>query len=604
MAILLLCLGNGAAAVERIELSAQRIDAPGWSATGVRVDWRPGGAAIVEATVRTPRAAIPAPLHVRLQCPRLPSAAALACDRLALRAAVADLGTLDALLDVQMRDAGHWRADLHHADLALDYNGADGRIATEGLRVALQGSASAAGGLRMLDWRMQTGGGQAYVEPAFADFGTHPLRIDGRVVLPARGAVRLERLDIEQTGVGTLTARAEFDAERPLARHHVELELALPDTAAAAGLYLRPLLATTPLHDLELAGSVTLRAALIDRAPLTADLELAAASVAAPGPAVALQNLRGTLHWQYQTPGRPSQLEWAGGSVGRIPIGATRLAFIAAGSGFALIAPAQLPVLDGALEVSRFALDRIGDDQMSADVDMRLRPIDLRALCRSLGWPEFTGTLAGSLPGLKLRERRLDIDGVLEAAAFDGRIEVRNLSVIEPFGVLPRVKADVRLRRLDLALLTGAFDFGRITGRLDGDFDGLRLIGWEPVAMDARLYSSARDDRPRRISQRAIDNISSIGGGPTGLLSRGFFSLFDDFAYARIGWRCVLDNGICRMSGIGPARQGDGYVLVQGRSLPRIDVVGYSKQVSWPVFLAQLRSIGRSGPAQVSSELR
>lgn len=602
--IALLCLSGAAGAVDRAEVSIGRVEHADWRIDQLRARWQAGKDIDIELGALTQAFAPLGPMRVQLRCPHLPDAGALSCDGLVAQAAVDGLGTLDAVVDLHIGDATRWRAELRRADLRLSYNGADGRVAAEGLQATLQGRASAGAGVRTLEWQLRTLGGQAYLEPAFADFGLHPLRIAGRVVLPADGAAQLEWLDIEQTGIGTLAARGRVDAAQPLARHTIELDLALANAAAAAEMYLRPMLATTPLHDLELAGTARLRAGVRNAALQRLRVDFGDTRVAAPGPAVTLNGLSGTLNWQAEGPALPSTMRWREATVGRIPVGTAQLDFATAARDFALTAPATLPVLDGALDVERLALSKVGSEQMGADVQMRLRPIDLPALCRSLGWPEFAGTLAGTLPGLRLRERRLDIDGTLSAAAFDGQIEVRNLSVIEPFSALPRVRADLRLRRLDLAAVTNAFDFGRITGRLDGDFDGLRLIGWEPVAMSARLYSSADDDAPRRISQRAIDSISSIGGGPTGLLSRGFFSVFDDFAYARIGWSCALDNGVCRMDGIGPAKQGNGYVLVQGRGLPRIDVVGYSRQVSWPVFLAQLKGIGKSGPAQVSSELR
>lgn len=608
IAIALLCLSGAAAAVDRVEISIGRVESADWRIDRLRGAWQSGGDVEVELGTLTQSLAPLGPARVKLRCAQLRGGAVPGCEGLTIQASIPGAATLDALVDLQFRDAAHWRAELRRADLQLSYNSADGRMAADKLRVALQGRARADGDTRTVEWTARTLGGQAYVEPAFADFDQHPLRSEGRMVLPSRGPLQLERLDVEQTGVGTLAAQGRIDATQPLARHDLKLDLVLADAAAAAELYLRPLLATTFLHDLDLNGRIALQVALRDGAPERVRADFAAAAVAAPGPAVTLNGLNGVVDWQANAPALPSMLRWHDGVVGRIPIGGTQLDFAAAARDFALTAPARLPVLDGALEVSRFALSEVGAVQMGADVQMRLLPIDLPALCRSLGWPEFAGTLAGTLPGLRLRERRLDIDGALTAAAFDGQIEVRNLSVIEPFSTLPRIKADLRLRHLDLAAVTSAFDFGRITGRLDGDFDGLRLIGWEPVAMNARLYSSADDDASRRISQRAIDSISSIGGGPTGLLSRGFFSIFDDFAYARIGWSCVLDNGICRMDGTGPAprkRGGgvDGYVLVQGRGLPRIDVVGYSRQVSWPVFLAQLRNIGSSGPAQVRPQL-
>ena len=85
-------------------------------------------------------------------------------------------------------------------------------------------------------------------------------------------------------------------------------------------------------------------------------------------------------------------------------------------------------------------------------------------------------------------------------------------------------------------------------------------------------------------------------------LSTGFLKFFDVFAYDQIGLRCVLKDGVCAMSGVGPAKtgaQGQGYNLVKGRGLPRIDVVGYRDTVSWQRLVQQLAAIARSGSATV-----
>ena len=49
----------------------------------------------------------------------------------------------------------------------------------------------------------------------------------------------------------------------------------------------------------------------------------------------------------------------------------------------------------------------------------------------------------------------------------------------------------------------------------------------------------------------------------------------------------MLSGGVCRMDGLEPAK-GGGYVLVKGRLVPRIDVVGFSREVDWDTFVAQL----------------
>ncbi len=150
---------------------------------------------------------------------------------------------------------------------------------------------------------------------------------------------------------------------------------------------------------------------------------------------------------------------------------------------------------------------------------------------------------------------------------FDGDVTISDLRLQDPFGKWPRFSSNVALDNLDLELMTGAFSFGRITGRLSGRVDGLRLFNWAPVAFDAQLYTPPGDRSKHRISQRAVENIGSIGGGGAGVaaaLSSGFMRFFDDFNYERLGLSCRLENDVCAMDGVAPAPNG-GYYLVKGQ---------------------------------------
>ena len=69
--------------------------------------------------------------------------------------------------------------------------------------------------------------------------------------------------------------------------------------------------------------------------------------------------------------------------------------------------------------------------------------------------------------------------------AFDGTILLKNLQLDDIFGPLPVLQADVELKALDLETLTSTFSFGKITGRLAGQVNRLRLEKWQPVAFDA-----------------------------------------------------------------------------------------------------------------------
>src|SRR5699024_11525304 len=113
--------------------------------------------------------------------------------------------------------------------------------------------------------------------------------------------------------------------------------------------------------------------------------------------------------------------------------------------------------------------------------------VDVSRLCAALGWPEFTGTLGGAIPGLRYVGDHVELDGGLSLNVFGGTVDVTRLAVRHPFGDVPVLSGDIHLQNLNLANLTGVFDFGKITGRLDGAVDNLRLGDWERVAVGASV---------------------------------------------------------------------------------------------------------------------
>ncbi|PIQ13059.1 MAG: hypothetical protein COW70_06725 [Hydrogenophilales bacterium CG18_big_fil_WC_8_21_14_2_50_58_12] len=172
---------------------------------------------------------------------------------------------------------------------------------------------------------------------------------------------------------------------------------------------------------------------------------------------------------------------------------------------------------------------------------------------------------------------------------FDGTAVVKDLSLHEPFGRVPRLSATLDMRNLDLDLLTSAFSFGNMQGRIDVSVAGLELSDWRPVQFDAKVASSP-GNYPKKISQKAVQSISSLGGvGAAAAIQRSFLSFFEQFGYERIGLSCALRNGVCLMDGVEPAPHG--YVIVKGGGIPAISVIGYNHQVSWDELLERLKRV-------------
>ena len=174
-----------------------------------------------------------------------------------------------------------------------------------------------------------------------------------------------------------------------------------------------------------------------------------------------------------------------------------------------------------------------------------------------------------------------------KAQLFGGSVSLTELVMERPFGVAPTLSADIVIQDIDMEPMTAALGFGTITGRLDGRIAQLRMVDWSPVAFDARLNSDPDWKGRKRISQRAVEDISKVGGaGLVAGLQTQLLKLFDDFGYSRIGLACRLRDNVCAMDGVSSA--GDGYTIVEGSGLPRIQVVGFRRRVDWPTLVARL----------------
>jgi len=516
-------------------------------------------------------------------------------------------GTL--AIDTAGRVALRLEADLVDASVSNEA----GTLVGEAVDGSVRLQAVQDGSSWVLDVELSAGRGETYVEPVYANFAEHPVRLGLREVRTGDFATfDLSGFEFEQGTQAKMSGTARVTlppGEEPVTIESASVEIA--DTAVEA-LYtnlLQIAFAGSALGNLETAGSVSGTVTIADNAPMSASLEFRDVILDDRGRRFAVYGLAGSVNWPgpdgAPADAAPSRLSWDSGNAHGILVNGAEVALDLGGDDLVLREPLRVPTMGGALLVNRLEIHDYGRDEARGLLDAELEPIQLGQLTGAFGWPAFSGSLSGRLPQLTYEGNAMTVGGSLTAQAFDGNVELANLEIAQPFGRVPRLTGDLTLRNLDLERVTNTFSFGLIQGRLSGDVTGLELVAWEPAAMDAHLYSTPGDRTPRRISQRAVENLASVGGGggAAAVVSTGFLKFFEVFAYEEIGLRCVLADGICRMSGAGPAGEGAfgrGYYIVKGRGLPRIDVIGYRDRVGWDALVRQLSAITRDATPVVN----
>ncbi len=275
-----------------------------------------------------------------------------------------------------------------------------------------------------------------------------------------------------------------------------------------------------------------------------------------------------------------SALRWESAGWYRLEFGAGSVSMLSSNRGLSVTRWSDLALLDGVFKVDALDIENAGSADLRVTMSGVLTPVSMQGFSHAMGWPIMSGTLSGAIPGVSYRNGLLILTGDLEVQIFGGKVTVQGLRIQDPFDRMPVLTTDVELQEIDLQQLTGAFSFGEIQGTLEGEVNDLRLEDWAPVAFDAWLRTAPGDDVPHRISQKAVDNLSAIGGGGIGgALSRGFLRLFKDYSYAELGLSCRLENGICAMAGVTPAEDGF-YIVTRGGIFPPwIDVKGSGRRL-------------------------
>lgn len=524
--------------------------------------------------------------EVRIDLARVPLAWAQALVAQAWESGRLGVGTLDGVVRVDSTAPAGVGVD---AELTLEggaFETADASAAGEGLDARLRVGMRQPGGRSLVMVEGALGGGALLFGHAFIDLPEEPvpIRVDAVRAEPAAGW-RLPRISWRDGPTLVATGSAAFAPDgRP---GELDLELVSDDVTQLPARYLSGWLALAGLSELRMRGGLDARVAVRHGEIRDGRLRLRELDLLGHGERFMFDGLDGEVSLASQA-AVDSGLGWRGGAVGGLRFGPARLPLRSRRGELRLRDPVEVDLFGGHLRLDALSLRLPAAGQgLQVDFAMAVEAVEVEQLARAYGWPAFGGTLSGTIPAARYADERLVLDGGLSMQVFDGRVDVGSLSMDRPFGVAPTLSADLALHELDLYAITGVFDFGDISGRLSGSIHGLRLVDWKLSSFDAELGTVPRAGVRQRISQRAVQNISSVGsGGFIGGLQGQLIGFFDDFGYARIGISCRLWNEVCRMGGLRSA--GNAFTIVEGAGIPHLRVVGHNRNVDWPTLVERI----------------
>ncbi|PTR16946.1 hypothetical protein C8R31_10199 [Nitrosospira sp. Nsp2] len=355
---------------------------------------------------------------------------------------------------------------------------------------------------------------------------------------------------------------------------------------------LKPFLVNTPFAELKAEGRAGIQWQFRQGAHQSLNVNLHETSFEDGHGRFAFRGVNARVPWRAQGLTQTG-ISIRSSQLGKLPIGEFEVPLQIDGPNFS-IARMVVPVLDGKLTLEDFNASPQTEGGLNGwqwQLSGGLSPISMEKLTEALATQSMKGTLSGTIPRVSYNGSAVEVDGALLFKVFDGTVKLGNLKVLDPLGPAPSFMADLDMRNLDLNQLTGTFSFGSMQGRIDATVNGLELFDWKPVKFDASIRSSA-GNYPRRISQAAVQNISSLGGsGAAAAIQRSFLHFFDQFGYLEIGWSCSLRHGICHMGGIESEPLPHGYLIVKGGGIPAITVIGYNRNVDWDELVSRLQRI-------------
>jgi len=260
----------------------------------------------------------------------------------------------------------------------------------------------------------------------------------------------------------------------------------------------------------------------------------------------------------------------------------------------------HLKIPGGELEVGPVAFTDMLTSGRSIETSLTMDGIQLEPLVSGILAQPIQGVMEGRLAPIRLEGETLRSEGQIRAEVLNGEIFLSDFGVSGIFSPGPVLKMNARWDNLSLAELTSGTAFGKIEGVLQGHINGLEIAYGQPQAFDLLLETTKKKGVDQKISVKAVDNISQLGGGQSPFIgvAGAFAAIFKEFPYEKIGIRAFLENDVFRINGT--VKEGGKEYLVKRGGISGVNVVNQNpdNRVRFKDMVKRFKRVtaGKSGP--------
>jgi hypothetical protein len=260
--------------------------------------------------------------------------------------------------------------------------------------------------------------------------------------------------------------------------------------------------------------------------------------------------------------------------------------------------PIRVSLFGGTCVIERLAWRDVIDAPEDLSFSLRLDGLRLLELTETLGWHRFGGTLSGSIPAVHWGGESLRSDGAIALDVFGGRVTIDGMEIEEPLSPVRSIKMDARLAGLDLEQASETFEFGRISGVLEGAVEGLVIARGQPSQFTADIHTVEKSGISQWISVEALNKITVLSSGnDAGLLYGGLAGFFDFFRYSKLGFKAVLKNDRMLLRGI-ETRNNQEYLLVGTLLPPTVNIISHTQEIGFSELLGRLERVQKKENAK------